>query len=159
MPSELTPAHVTAIVDSREQTPLDLSPLRMVTAKLNTGDYSVRGLEYLVSIERKSLNDLLICIGKERTRFENQLGRLRNFETRAVVVECTWSDLERGQWPSRVTVESAVGSVLAWNSRGIPFLFCGDHAATGRAVAKILHVAARKRWRELRGLAIEAVSK
>ena len=42
IPAELQPADVTAIVDTREQLPLDLSPLRVERGTLATGDYSVR---------------------------------------------------------------------------------------------------------------------
>ena len=47
--------NLTAIVDLREQLPLDLSPLRTIRGTLATGDYSVQGLENIVAIERKSL--------------------------------------------------------------------------------------------------------
>jgi ERCC4-type nuclease len=56
------PDQITAIIDSREQLPLDLTPLAMVAGTLVTGDYSVRGLEKHVAIERKSLNDLLALL-------------------------------------------------------------------------------------------------
>ena len=69
----LKPEHVTALVDSREQTPLDLSPLAVEVATLPTGDYSVRGLEHIVVIERKSLPDLLAVIGRDRRRFDREV--------------------------------------------------------------------------------------
>jgi len=37
LPSELSPEEVTAIVDTREQIPLDLSPLHTTTATLTAG--------------------------------------------------------------------------------------------------------------------------
>ena len=54
----LTPEQITAIIDTREQAPLDLAPLATITGTLSTGDYSVKGLEAVVAIERKSLPDL-----------------------------------------------------------------------------------------------------
>jgi hypothetical protein len=36
---------------------------------------------------------------------------------------------------------------------GVPFLFVGNHETAGKAVAKLLFLAARRRWREARGLA------
>ena len=68
--SELAIEGITAVVDTREQRPLDLTPLKSVPGTLATGDYSVRGLEHVVAIERKSLDDLLGCIGRDRARFE-----------------------------------------------------------------------------------------
>ena len=55
LPAMIRPENLTAIVDSREQLPLDLSPLRTIRGTLATGDYSVQGLENIVAIERKSL--------------------------------------------------------------------------------------------------------
>ena len=68
----LKPEAVTAIVDTREQAPFDLSPMGAERGTLATGDYSVRGLEDLVCLERKALNDLTGCITHDRERFENR---------------------------------------------------------------------------------------
>ena len=73
IPAELRPAQVVAIIDSREQLPLDLAPLQTVPGTLTTGDYSVKGLESIVAIERKSLSDLLSCIGTSRERFDKEI--------------------------------------------------------------------------------------
>jgi len=43
IPATLKPEAVTAIIDTREQMPLDLSPLQTVTGTLDTGDYSIVG--------------------------------------------------------------------------------------------------------------------
>jgi hypothetical protein len=48
LPSELKPEQVTAVIDTREQCPLDLSPLQIVTGTLATGYYSVQGLDSIV---------------------------------------------------------------------------------------------------------------
>jgi ERCC4-type nuclease len=67
LPSKLKdPSQVTAIVNTREQLPLCLDPLRVQTGTLDTGDYSLAGCEHLVRIERKSLDDLLGCVGSQR---------------------------------------------------------------------------------------------
>ena len=76
LPAELRPEQIVAVVDSREQLPLDLEPLQSVRGTLTTGDYSVAGMESIVAIERKSLGDLLSCIGKERERFDKEVMRL-----------------------------------------------------------------------------------
>ncbi len=76
IPSDLKPEHVVAIVDTREQLPLGLTPLQSVEGTLTTGDYSVAGLKHVVAIERKSLPDLLGCIGQQRDRFDREVQRL-----------------------------------------------------------------------------------
>ena len=71
----LKPAQLTAISDSREQAPYDFSPMATKRATLATGDYSIRGLEDLVCLERKALDDLTGCITHDRERFERELQR------------------------------------------------------------------------------------
>jgi ERCC4-type nuclease len=144
---------VTVVVDTREQLPLDLSPLRTISGTLTTGDYSVLGLESVVAVERKGLGDLLGCVGTERERFEREVMRLLAYPVRCLVAEATWQDLERGEWRSKVTPQAAVGSVLGWIASGLPVIMAGDHERAGRCVSRLLFTAARRRWRELRALA------
>jgi ERCC4-type nuclease len=144
----LKPEQVRAICDTREQCPLDLSPLQTVTATLATGDYSVKGLELVVAIERKSLSDLLGCVGRERARFDREVQRLLAYPVRCLVVESTWSEIEAGNWRGEVTPAAALGSLLGWIAAGLPVLMCGDHQRAGRYVSRLLFTAARRRWRE-----------
>lgn len=161
MKADLDPAAVTAIIDTREQLPLDLSPLRMESGTLPTGDYSIKGLEDFICIERKSLPDLLGCMGGGRERFERELQRMLAYPTRAVIVEAHWIDLEIGYWTSKITPASAIGSVLGWICQGVPFIFTGDstdangetvsaHVNAGKIASRMLFIAARRRWREAR---------
>lgn len=101
IPSELKPEQVTAIVDTREQTPLDLAPLTVEVGTLPTGDYSVKGLESIVAIERKSLTDLLGCIGQDRERFEREVMRLLAYPVRAIIIEATCRKLRPGNGGQR----------------------------------------------------------
>jgi ERCC4-type nuclease len=157
IPSELKPDQVTAVIDTREQRPLDLAPLRVEAGALTTGDYSVRGLETIIAVERKSLSDLLACIGQERERFDREVLRLLAYPCRAIVVEATWGDLEQGEWRSQVTPSAAVGSVLGWVAAGVPVIMAGDHARAGRYVGRLLFTAARRRWREARALVMPII--
>lgn len=145
----LEPQDVVAVIDTREQRPLLLAPLTSVAGSLQTGDYSVHGLEHLIAVERKSLPDLVACVGSERERFERECQRLLAYETRAIVVEASWVDLEAGQWRSKVPAAAVVGSVLGWIGMGIPVLLAIDHETAGRCVSRMLFIAARRRWREL----------
>lgn len=152
IPADIRPEQVTAIIDRREQLPLDLSPLQTTAGTLATGDYSIVGLEHVVAAERKSLSDLLGCIGGDRERFEREVQRLLAYPCRVIVVEATWADLEAGQWRSKITPSAAMGSVLGWIAAGIPIVMAGDHARAGRYVSRLLYIAARRRWRENRQL-------
>jgi len=148
--AELRPEKITAVVDSREQCPLDLTPLQTVTGTLTTGDYSIRGLEHVVAIERKSLGDLLSCVGRERERFDREIRRLLGYPVRAVIVEASWDDLERGEWRGDLSPEQVIGSVLGWNAAGVPVLPVGDRQRASRYVTRLLVTAAKRRWREAR---------
>jgi ERCC4-type nuclease len=157
LPAELAPEAIVAVIDTREQLPLDLEPLQTVTGTLATGDYSVRGLETVVAVERKSLGDLLACVGQERERFDREVLRLLAYPTRCLVIESTWQELEVGSWRSQVTPAAAVGSVLGWVTAGLPVVMAGNHERAGRIVGRILYTAARRRWREARALLGECV--
>lgn len=145
---------VTAICDTREKLPLDLGELKMIRGTLPTADYAILGLEEVIAIERKSLPDLLMCVGQERERFERECQRLLAYPTRAIVVEASWANLESGKdidgkdWRSQVKPAAVLGSVLGWICRGIPIMLVGDHVRAGQYVSRLLFLAARRRWRE-----------
>ena len=153
LPAELRPEMVTAIIDSREQKPFGLHPLNTESGTLATGDYSVKGLERHIAVERKSLDDFVSCVGRERARFERELQRLLAFETRAVVIESTWLEMEAGGWRSKVSPKAVVGSAISWLSRGIPIIAAGDRMHADQFTSRLLFSAARRHWRELRTLA------
>lgn len=153
IPATLKPESITAIVDTREQAPLSLSPLRMEAGTLATGDYSIRGLEHVVAIERKSLPDLIACVGRERERFDREVQRLLGYPVRILLVEATWQEIEAGGWRGQVTPDAVLGSLLGWIASGLQVELVGDHDRAGRFAARILYTVARRRWRELRTLA------
>jgi ERCC4-type nuclease len=155
---ELKPEQVTAVIDTREQTPLDLAPLRVEVGTLDTGDYTAKGLEHVVRIERKSLSDLVGCVGRERERFEREVTRLLAYPVRVLVVEATWEQIEAHtaeapQWRGRLTAAQVTGSLLGWQAAGLSIHMAADHARAGRHVGRLLFTVARRRWRELQALA------
>ncbi|MCK9570861.1 ERCC4 domain-containing protein [Candidatus Pacearchaeota archaeon] len=152
IPSDILPEHIVALVDSREQYPLDLSPLKTQVKGLSTGDYSCVGMENLVAIERKSLSDALGCLGGERERFEKELMRMLAYPVRCLVIESSWKELEEGNWRSQITPSSAIGSLLSWQNMGIPIMMADNHERAGRFVSRMLFMAARRRIRENRGI-------
>lgn len=149
MRKTLEPEDVVAIVDTREQTPLDLSPLKTARRGLDTGDYSVVGLQDQIAIERKSLPDLLLCVGKERERFDRECRRMLAYQTRAIVVEATWEQIKLGEWRSKVRQEAVFGSLMGWLAMGLPIIMAGNHVEAGRFVSRILFIAARRKWQQL----------
>lgn len=117
------------IIDTREQRPYSFEffeGVETVRGKLQTGDYSLAGLEDKIAIERKSLNDLLGCLTHDRDRFQRELERVRALDVFAVVVESTWKDLGSKAYRSDMHPQAARQSVLAFQVRyRTPFFFAG----------------------------------
>ena len=89
----------TVLVDTREQAPLGLARFDnwiggCRTATLETGDYSIEGMESLVCLERKSLVDLVGTLMHQRERFFRQLERMQAFPYRAILVEASYEDIK-----------------------------------------------------------------
>ncbi len=150
---QIKPEQITAIVDTREQDRLDLSPLQTELGTLETGDYSIRGLEHVVRVERKSLPDLVACVGRERERFDREVQRLLAYPVRVLVVESTWQQIEAHepatpQWRGQITREQVVGSLLGWQASGLSVHMAGDHERAGQHVARLLFTVAKRRYRE-----------
>jgi len=120
------------IIDSREQTPFKFSDaVKVETGTLQTGDYSLQGLEHLCAVERKSLPDFIACCGKERDRFKRELQRLKAYRCRAVIIEGTLSQIMGKQYRSAIKPASVIGSTCSWMTRyQTPFLFA-ENAAGG----------------------------
>ena len=132
------------VVDTREQEPWSFRDLATESGTLDTGDYSVRGLEHVVAIERKSLDDLLACIGRERDRFKRELQRLRAYRFRCLVVEASHADLERGEWRSRLKPSHLLGSLAAWQAQfELPIWLAGNRESAARFAERYLHQCAR----------------
>ena len=142
------------LVDSREQRPFNFEheryDVQIQPGTLTVGDYSLAGLQDKVAVERKSLPDLVGCLGRERERFERELQRGAALDAFAVVVEAAWADLAGGNFRSQLNPHAACQSVLAFMSRyRTPVLFAGSRAAaeyvTWGFLLQFLE-GARKRW-------------
>lgn len=152
IPAEPKPETFCGLIDPREQRPVELSPMRSKAKTLPTGDYSVEFLEHVIAIERKSAEDMLACISRERDRFEREIQRLLAYPVRAIVVEAGWQYFERGEWRGHVKPAAAIGSLLGWITAGVPVVMAYDHARAGRFISRMLFTAAKRRWKEARGL-------
>ncbi len=88
------PEDFVLVIDTREPTnglfmPKPHKGLIIVRDKLDTGDYSIRGFESKIAIERKEISDLIHCCGEDRKRFQDQLDRLRGLERKWLLIEGT----------------------------------------------------------------------
>ncbi len=62
LPATIQPENVVVTIDSREQCPIDVSPMLSEVGTLTTADYGLKALPHLCAVERKSESDLLGCI-------------------------------------------------------------------------------------------------
>ena len=143
---------MTILVDSREQKPFTFEryDVQIQPGTLSVGDYSLYSLEDKVAVERKSLPDLVQCLGRERERFERELQRGAALDAFAVVIEAGWTDLAGGNFRSQLNPHAACQSTLAFMARyRLPFLFAGSRPAAEYSVWGFLRQyleGARKRW-------------
>lgn len=85
----------TVITDTREQRPLEFDSEyieRVTVKKLDTGDYSIEGLEDILCIERKnSINEFYSSCSE--ARFERELERMKTYKYRFLVLECSLAEV------------------------------------------------------------------
>lgn len=135
----------TAIIDTREQAPLVLPGLRTVVRGLTSGDYSIEGAEHLFAVERKSLNDLVACVTRERARFEREMIRLRGYRFRRLLIIGTEADLAQGRYTSAVSPSAVFGSLSAWEARfDIPVVLADTPELGGAIVTSWIRAFARE---------------
>jgi len=167
----------TIIVDTREQIPYSFTgfeadhedakryrpknmtikaatglPLYVPTATdtLLTGDYSVRGMAALATIERKSLADLYGSLGAGRDRFEREHERMSHMVFAAVVIDAGWQEIFSNPPPqSKLSPKSVHRTMCSWQQRyGVSWLAMGDRRLAEITTFRILE----KFWREENGV-------
>ncbi|MBI5848848.1 MAG: hypothetical protein HZB31_13055 [Nitrospirae bacterium] len=88
------------LVDSREQMPLYLfenhpnwfgGALRVT---LQAGDYSIEGMENVLSLERKSMADAIGSTVAGRERFIRSCASLAKFRWKAILIEASYEELK-----------------------------------------------------------------
>lgn len=145
------------LVDTREQPTerlkkrISMTGLPAERTKLDAGDYSCKctlpdGKELdfssKVAIERKmSLDELCLCFGSERGRFEREFQRAAEHGTRIylLVEGGSWEKLYAGQYRSKMTPQAMVASINAFRSRyDMQLDFCKAET-TGKLIKDILY--------------------
>lgn len=120
------------VIDTREQRPYRFAGA--VRATLPSGDYSLAGLETRVAVERKRIDELFVCVGKERERFERELVRLAEYDYAAIVIEGRFSAALEPSPFSRVSPKAVVNSIVSWSVRFGVHIFFADSRPLARAL-------------------------
>ena len=148
----------TIIKDTREQDGYTFEPFNgryhtckgMVVKKLDTGDYSLEGLEDKICIERKaSVSELAINLGKDKHRFMAEVERMKDFPHKFLILEFSLTDLMRfpegsdipeEKWSSVVITNKYMLKMLVefqmYND--VHVIFCDGRAKAKLVVSSIL---------------------
>ena len=131
----------TIVVDTREQIPYEFPPglVSLVKHALPAGDYSLAGLEREVTVERKSFDDYIHTIIRERDRFKNELKLLQSYINSCIVVEANLDDVFTGDYRSGAHPNSIIGATMSIIvDYGIPIYFCSNRQIARRFVMEFL---------------------
>lgn len=144
----------TVIIDTREQAPFnfggftgdkheDYRELIVPTSveTLTTGDYSLRGFQDRITIERKSKNDLYSTLGAGRERFTREFERMNEMDFAAVIVEACWYELITDPpFASRLSPKVVYRTVISWQQRyrNVHWWFCKDKRFAEKTAFEIL---------------------
>ena len=153
------PPRPTIIIDTREVTPLVFSDaVNVIHKALPVGDYSLVGMERDFVVERKTLPDILGCIGRERERFERELRQFRGYRLSFFGFEFSWQRILTGDYrcPSQIHPNALFGSVLSFirDYRVIP-LMADDHKTLGQLVERIAILVYRLAERDWKAMTAE----
>ena len=150
------------LVDSREQKTVESQrrysqftvPFERV--HLKTGDYSAKflipdgtwfDLSDRIVVERKnSIDELAMCFGSERDRFEREFERAKeNLIRMWLLIEgAGFEKIYDHKYRSRYKPKSLMASILAWQARyNIRIIMC-DRSASGMLIQDILYYEGRE---------------
>jgi len=113
----------TIVIDNREQKPYTFQnikpePPQTVTQTLKTGDYSIQGMEGLVTCERKEISDLFSSVGKNRARFEREMQRMSEMQHAALIIETSLASMfTNPPRHTKMNPKSVFRTLIAWSQR------------------------------------------
>jgi len=142
----------TILIDSREKEPFRFRASANLAGtevcKIDAGDYSIKGHEDLICIERKqSVTELAGNLGKHRARFERELERMQSCKFKYIIIEDHWSSLMgKSIKYSRMKPKSVFESLIAFGLQyGVHYIFAGNKKQAQTITRSILVRAYRYR--------------
>ncbi|MBW1794827.1 MAG: hypothetical protein JRJ38_10420 [Deltaproteobacteria bacterium] len=110
-----------------------------VKKRLKHGDYSIQGMEEQISIERKTLPDLVGSIIFKRKQFIKNMEQFSNLKKKCVVIEASFSEVKSLYSESNAHPNAVVGSLIAIQEKwDIPFYFLDSFELSEEFVASML---------------------
>tara|TARA_E500000331_G_scaffold355453_1_gene410987 strand:+ start:2949 stop:3425 length:477 start_codon:yes stop_codon:yes gene_type:complete len=135
------------IVDTREQQPWSFEDYSTSIAKLDTGDYSIEGLEEIICIERKkSVSEVANNITE--SRFKDVINRLKEIKYPFVLLEFDLYDVLRypvgSNVPKRMWSKIRISPAFIMKNildlelkHNIHVIFCGDEVNASKLAGMI----------------------
>lgn len=143
----------TVIKDTREQDGYFFSAFNtcagMIEQKLDTGDYTIQGLEDKVCVERKGcVEELAVNLGQKKYTFLDEIERMASFPHRFIVLEFSLEDLVKFPAETRIPIKNKASVKITGKYmlkcliefqiyNNINVLFCGDKYNAFLAVSSI----------------------
>jgi len=124
------PPDMVILIDTREQQ----SPLfgrypkgmTVSTTTLKIGDYSIRGLENKIAIERKKISDLISYCTTEREATKIKMSKLQSLQWAGLIIEARESEVYRPYAFSNASPESIRQSLVSFSVRYGVHVYIGD---------------------------------
>lgn len=116
---------------------------------LPVADYTIKGLQGVVRVERKSFTDLIGSLTSGRERFRKEMELMRAYRWRYVVVEASFLDVIEDNYRSRMNPAALAATVASWSGKYCPIYFCGDRHGAQQYCREFLVQAARAHWEDL----------
>ena len=139
----------TIIQDTREKKPLTFEATGSVedveVTKLDTGDYSIKGMESTFMIERKaSVDELFVNLGVHWARFEREMERAKPFKYKYLVIEATLSQLYNGSKYSKMSGKFIMARLMYIAEKyGVVPFFVGKSPFTTMFIIQLMQTAMR----------------
>ncbi len=130
--------------------------LVIVRDTLHTGDFSIKGFENSICVERKAIGDLLNCLGGDRVRFKEQVRRLSKFERKWIFVEGSEDEILCFPTISKMFPEAIRQSIISIELRyNVPFYYAKTRKDAERhcldLFIKFFHLKREGKFREVPG--------
>lgn len=143
----------TVIKDTREQDGYFFGPFNtcagMIEHKLDTGDYTIEGLEDKICVERKGcVEELAVNLGQKKHAFLDEIERMKPFPHKFLVLEFSLEDLLRFPDETRIPVKNKASLKITGKYmikclmefalyNNIQILFCGNKHNAFLAVSSL----------------------
>lgn len=132
---------IIVVADTREQEPYSFPSEQFLIQRhaLPAGDYSLAGLERVVAVERKTAEDFVHTVIRDRDRFRKELVKLAEYDRACVVVEAGLDDILSGAYRCGAHPASVVGAALSIIiDYGVPVYFCSNRQCACRFTQEYL---------------------